>query len=170
MRRSLKSVYSVILTLTLLVSARTGAAQLAKSLDIGYPFWAGGETHPALLQVGYRAASIKPLAPGVDFSIATVPVALMFGLVVVSSDLDLTYPLPLGAGAVVTPRAGGSVMVGGVVGRGEYAGGFGGTVGYNVGIGLVGPIGPRTALRFDFTHRHFDVPLSSATIGFVWTP
>ncbi len=170
MRRSNTSVHSVLLTLTLLFSARAGAAQLAKSLDIGYPFWAGGETHPALFQVGYRAASIRPLVPGVDFSIATVPVALMFGLIVLSSDIDLTYPLPLGAGAILTPRVGGSVMVGGVVGSGAYAGGFGGTVGYNVGVGLVGPTGPKTALRFDFTHRRFAVPLSSLTIGFVWTP
>jgi hypothetical protein len=170
MRRSITSVHSVFLTVTLLVSTRVGSAQLAKSLDIGYPFWAGGETHPALFQVGYRVASIKPLAPGVDFSLATVPVALMFGVVVLSSDLDLTYPLPLGAGAILAPRVGGSVMIGGVVGSWADAGGFGGTVGYNVGVGLVGPTGPRTALRFDFTHRRFGVPLSSATIGFVWTP
>jgi hypothetical protein len=171
MRRSTNSVHSVLLTFTLLLSARAGAAQLAQSLDIGFPFFGPtGETHPALFQVGYRAASIKPLKPGVDVSIATVPVALMFGLIVISSDLDLTYPLPLGAGAILTPRVGGSVVVGGVVGSGPYAGGFGGTVGYNVGVGLVGRTGPTTAIRFDFTHRHFDVPLSSATIGFVWTP
>src|SRR6266849_5176325 len=97
-------------------------------------------------------------------------VALMLGVIVLSSDLDLTFPLPLGDGAVLTPRVGGSVIVGGIVGGGEDAGGFGGTLGYNIGIGLVGPIGPRTALRFDFTHRRFDAPISSATIGFVWTP
>ncbi len=170
MRRSSTRVHSVLLTLTLLLSARAGAAQLAKSLDIGFPFGPTGETHPALFQVGYRAASLKPLVPGVDFSIATVPVALMVGVIVLSSDLDLTFPLPLGDRAVLTPRVGGSVIVGGIVGGGEDAGGFGGTLGYNIGIGLVGPIGPRTALRFDFTHRRFDEPISSATIGFVWTP
>lgn len=172
MRRFSTSVhFPVLLTRTLLCSARPGAAQLAKSFDIGYPSWGPeGETHPLLLQVGYRAASIKPLVPGVDFSIATLPVALVLGFVVLPSDLDLTYPLPLGPGVILTPRVGGSVVVGGVIGSGDGSGGFGGSAGYNLGVGLVGRPGPTTALRFDFTHRRLDTPLSSATIGFVWTP
>jgi len=169
MRRSIKSVHAVLLTTALLVSARAGAAQVAKSLDIGFPFAASGETSALAVQVGFRVASITPLVPGVDFSIATMPVALTLGLAVLSSDLDVTYPIPLGTGAILTPRVGGSALVAGLLGPQE--GGFGGAVGYNMGVGLVGRTGPTTAVRLDFTHRRFsgDFAVSSATIGFVWT-
>ena len=165
-----RSIHAVILRTVLLVAARPAAAQLAKSVDVGLPFGPSGETGAAAFQLGFRVASLKPQAPGVDFAIATLPVAWAYGIAVVSSDLDLTYPVPLGGGVTLAPRAGASVLVAALFAPNEE-GGAGAMPGYNVGLGLVGRTGPTSAIRADFTRRSFDgVAVSSVTIGFAWTP
>jgi hypothetical protein len=171
MHQFIRSTRAVLLISALLGVAHASSAQVAKSFEIGLPFGPSGETSILAMQVGFRVASIRPAVPGVDFSIATMPVALASGLAVLSSDLDLTYPIPLGTGAILAPRVGASVLAAGLIGGQGGGSSFGGAAGYNVGFGFVGRTGETTAVRFDFTTRRFggEVAVSSLTMGFVWT-
>jgi hypothetical protein len=90
MCRSMHRVRLVLLTLALLVSARAGVAQLAKAFEIGFPVVAPQEARVDFLLLGFRVGSIRTLALGVDCSIATLPVLLTKGVLVLGSGLDLT--------------------------------------------------------------------------------
>lgn len=164
MRPANHRVHTALLVLALLISARASVAQVATSFEVGLPMVGPSQTSLALLLVGFRVASIKPFAPGVDWSIAVVPIALVYGLVLAKSDLDLTYPIPLGGGATLTPRAGASALVlGGFAAPGGEA-----VPGYNVGVGFVARTGAKTAVRLDIARDWFREygGLSILTIGF----
>jgi hypothetical protein len=171
MRGTITSGHSIFLTTSLLACAATAHAQVARSLEVGLPFGPSGETTAIATQVGFRVASTTPHRLGLDFSIATTPLSLPLGAIVVASDLDITYPIPLGNGVVVTPRAGGSALGAVLLGGSDSDAGAAGTIGYNVGLGLVVQATSSTAIRVDYTQRRFNdqVEISSFTIGFVWT-
>jgi hypothetical protein len=156
----------VLLTLALVVSARAGVAQLAKSFEIGFPMVAPKQARVDFLLLGFRVWSVRSLAVGVDCSIATLPVLLTKGVLVLGSGLDLTYPIPLGRAGTLTPRIGGSVLAdGGVV---ADLRGSAGATGYNAGAGLVGRTGSLTRVRLDITHHWFPKNQGAwiVTIGF----
>jgi hypothetical protein len=154
-----------LLILALLGSPRASAAQLAKWLELGLPAVAPNQASVDLRLIGFRVGSIRPLVLGVDCSIATLPVALTRGVVVLGSVLDLTFPIPVSRWATLTPRVGGSALVLG--GLGELSG-VGVTTGYNAGVGLVGRTSPTTAVRLDITHHWFadNLGVAIVTIGF----
>ena len=68
------------------------------------PAWRGPEYLPTL---GVRVGSLKPLVPGIDCSIVTLPVALTHGILVLGAGLDGAFPIRFGW-ATLIPRAGGS--------------------------------------------------------------
>jgi len=148
----------------LLVSGEARAAQLATSFEVGLATVNPARASLDLLLVGFRVGSIKPFVPGVDWSIAVAPAAFREGFLLAKSALDLTYPISLGCGAILTPRTGLSALAG--VG----SGGAGAVAGYNVGVGLVARAGPRWAVRLDITQDWFlgerFTPI--VTIGFLW--
>ena len=156
MRRFISHAQTALLALSLPVVARTSAAQLATSLEIGLPAARG--TNLSFLLIGVRVASIKPLkpfVPGIDWSLDVAPLYL-----IARSGFDLTYPISLGCKATFTPRAGVSAL---------WDTPDGAAAGYNVGVGLVARTGPTTAVRVDFTQdwfrgQRFD-PI--VTMGFV---
>jgi hypothetical protein len=155
MRRFISHVQTALLALSLTVFARTSAAQLATSLEIGLPATLG--TSPAALLIGVRVGSnpFKPFVPGIDWSMEVAPVYL-----VARSGLDLTYPISLACKAILTPRAGVSAL---------WTPEDGAAAGYNVGAGFVARTGPRVAVRVDITQdwfrgQRFD---TIVTMGFV---
>jgi len=166
MRRSIDRVQPALLTLAFLILARGSAAQLGKSFEIGFPVMAPDQARVDFLLLGFRVGSMKPLALGVDCSIATLPVLLTKGALTLGSGLDLAYPIPLGRGAILTPRVGGSTLV--LAGVLADLGDRGVTAGYNAGVGLVGPPGLTGGVRLDFTHHWFaeNRGISIMTIGF----
>ena len=166
MRRFIKFVHPALLTFALLLSARASAAQLVKSFEIGLPLTTPTRQSIDLLLFGIRGGSIKPLVPGVDCSIATMPAAQAVGVLVVGAGLDVTYPTPLARWATLTPRVGASALVlGGLL----APGGFEVTTGYNAGVGLVARTDPKTAVRLDITHHWLpgNWATSVVTIGIV---
>jgi hypothetical protein len=163
MRRSINWVHSTLLILALLVSPRTSAAQLAKWFELGLPAVSPNEARIELLLLGVRVGSLKPLVPGIDCSIVTLPVALTQGVVVLGTGLDVTFPIRLG-GATLTPRLGGSALIyGSVQERGAEV-----TTGYNAGLGLVGRTSATTGVRLDITHHWLkgNLGLTIVTLGF----
>jgi hypothetical protein len=160
MRRSL---HSTLFIVALLVSPKASAAQLAKWFELGLPAVSPNEASIELLLLGFRVGSLKPLVPGIDCSIVTLPVALAHGVAVFGAGLDVAFPIRLG-GATLAPRVGGSALVyGSVEERGAEV-----TTGYNAGVGLVARTGPTTGVRLDIT-RHWlegNLRLTIITLGF----
>ena len=170
MRRFISHVDSVLLALSLLVSARTSAAQVATSYEMGWPgVPVLDRMSPAVVLFGVRIASIKPLVPGVDFQFVVPPVLLANGLLLVGLGLDVTYPLPIGRSAIISPRAGASSLLGGVLA--EYDG-LTIATGYNVGVGLVAGMDAKTAIRVDVGRHWFPEGLGGfvVTMGVVRMP
>src|SRR5207247_2567544 len=110
-------------------------AQQATSFDAGVlgaanPF----QPNAALGQVGLRVATVRPQTVGVDFALATLPVAAAYGVLVLGADLDASWTVALSDGVRLMPRGGvGSAF--GVALDGD--GGAGAVVGVNAGIGLL---------------------------------
>jgi hypothetical protein len=126
-------------------------------------FTAGGEDQ--VMQAGMRISTLDTDGPSLDFALA----GWLAPAVIVTGDLDLAWPIGLGRGARLVPRAGASTLLFG-------GGGFGGVVaGGNLGIGLVlGPAAP-VSMRIDYTIRRFlaeelndERDLQSVTIGIAW--
>src|SRR2546428_2275571 len=121
---------------------------------------------------GSRARSRpRPQGVGVDFALATLPVAAAYGVLVLGADLDASWTVALRDGVRLMPRGGVSGAFGVAL---DGDGGAGAVVGYNAGIGLLQRTSPTTAARLDYTYRRLAsdqerLPLSSLTIGFVWT-
>ena len=146
-------------------------AQQATSFDAGVlgaanPF----QPNAALGQVGLRVATVRPQTVGVDFALATLPVAAACGVLVLGADLDASWTVALSDGVRLMPRGGVSSAFGVAL---DGDGGAGAVVGYNAGIGLLQRTSPTTAVRLDYTYRRLVIdqerlPLSSLTIGFVW--
>jgi hypothetical protein len=158
----------VLIVLSLLVSARTGAAQLATSYEIGLPAVPPEDASLDLLLVGVRVSSIKPLSPGVDCEFIVLPVVLAQGVLIFASGFDATYPLPISRSVLIAPRVGVSVLA---VGAFSTSGGFEAEPGYNVGGGLVWRTDPKTAVRVDFGRHWFDeYAVNVVTIGVVTVP
>jgi hypothetical protein len=88
---------------------------------------------------------------------------------IVAPDLDLAFPIRLGPGALIVPRAGGSALVfGGGVWGGLIAGG-------NAGAGLVFGAASPVSFRADTTIRRCmsselddDGPMHTMTLGVSW--
>jgi hypothetical protein len=122
----------------------------------------------SLFETGVRLGSLTRKRVNPDVRITTFPRALTAGIVVLATDLDAAFVLPLGKGTVMTPRAGLS-LVGGV-----SADGAAGAPGVNFGIGVVAGLTSPIGLRLDYSHRTFfdtgeeRVGASSFSIGIVW--
>src|SRR5207245_11222923 len=113
----------------------SAVAQQATSFDAGVlgaanPF----QPNAALGQVGLRVATVRPQTVGVDFALATLPVAAAYGVLVLGADLDASWTVALSDGVRLMPRVGASSAFGVALGE---AGGAGGALGYNVGLGLL---------------------------------
>ena len=113
---------------------------------------------------------MRPQTVGVDFALATLPVAAAYGVLVLGADLDASWTVALSDGERLMPRGGVSSAFGVAL---DGDGGAGTVVGYNAGIGLLQRTSPTTAVRLDYTYRRLTIdreslPLSSLTIGFVW--
>ena len=123
------------------------------------------EGEDQVMQAGMRLSTLDTDGPSLDFAFA----GWLAPAVVVTGDLDLAWPIGLGRGARLVPRAGASTLLFG-------GGGFGGAVaGGNLGIGLVlAPAAP-LSLRLDYTIRRFlaeelndEGELQSVTVGIAW--
>jgi hypothetical protein len=147
MRRSIKEVHAALLILALLVPG-TSAAQLAKWFELGFPAVGPNEASIGLLLLGVRVGSLKPLVPGIDCSIVTLPVALTQGVLVLATGLDIAFPIRFG-GATLIPRAGGSALAYGPAE--ERAAEV--ITGYNAGVGLLARTSATTTVRLDVTHH-----------------
>jgi hypothetical protein len=163
MRRSIDRVHSTLLLLALLVSPRASAAQLAKWFELGLPAVSPNEARVEFLILGFRAGSLKPLVPGIDCSIVTLPVALTQGILVFGAGLDVAFPIRFG-GATLIPRVGGSALIEGSA----WQGGAEVTTGYNAGVGLVGRTSATTGVRLDVTHHWLEgnLRVTIVTLGF----
>ena len=164
--------FGLVLVTSLACAAPCSAvAQQAMSFDLGVLGPANSfQTNPALVQVGLRVATVRPETVGVDFALATLPVAATYGVLLLGADLDASWTVALSEGVRLMPRVGASSAFGVALGE---DGGAGGALGYNVGIGLLQRTSPTTAVRLDYTYRRFGIDreslaLSSLTIGFVW--
>lgn len=165
MRKFISRSKTVLLALGLVASARAGVAQVATSYQIGLPAVPPEQLSMDLLMVGVRVASIKPLVPGIDFEFLLLPAVLAQGALVFGSGLDATCPLPISRLVLIAPRAGASVLVAAAPG-GLYT-----EPGYNVGVGLVGHTGAKTAVRVDIGRHWFDeYGVTVVTIGVVTVP
>ena len=116
-------------------------------------------------QLGFRTSNLDPRAPSVDFAMS----ALLVPAVLLVSDLDLAWPIPLGAGVRIVPRAG----VSGILLAGP---GFGGALpAVNAGVGLAfTPDGP-VSFRADFVNRQVyggdggrSVSVQTLSVGLSW--
>jgi hypothetical protein len=117
--------------------------------------------------VGFRAASVTPNQPSVDYALAV----WLVPAVVLTTDLALALPIGLGPDVRLVPRVGGTALL---VGGGDI---FGYALGPNVGLGLImnarGPI----VVRVDGTLRRLGgssldeedaVTMNSVTLGIAW--
>jgi hypothetical protein len=148
MRRSIKGVHAALLFSALLVLPRTSAAQIGKWFELGFPAVGPDEASIELLLLGVRVGSLKPLVPGIDCSIVTLPVVLTHGVLVLATGLDVAFPIRFG-GATLIPRAGGSALT---YGPAEER--FAEVIaGYNAGVGLVARTSATTTVRLDVTHH-----------------
>ena len=119
------------------------------------------------MQVGVRADNTRLGRVGVGIDLTTFPDAISNGAFSAMGDVDLTYHVPVGP-TVAVPVSAGFSMAG-------TSGVFG--AGFNAGIGLIGRMSERVAVRVDYTWRHLsftgfggsaDGSLSSLTIGLVF--
>jgi hypothetical protein len=157
----------IALLLTLAATAPAGA-QTWLSVEGGLAGAGIGFEEP-LPQLGIRVAGAKPNGLNLDFSVALFPTLLAEGGLIAIPDLDIGYAVPVGDQVRIMARVGGSALAG-VAGEGAGA-----IPGYNVGVGALARIGPRTAFRFDYTYRRLiedgeSYPVSSLTLGIAWAP
>lgn len=156
---------SVLLGLCL---APPAAAQSARSLEGGLLTAFENE---AIFQFGFRITAARVGVPGLDFSIATFPEALVSGFILLTPDLSITYPVPVGERVWLTPRVGFSAFVGFGL---DDGGGAGGLPGYHAGIGVLGQTNEKTGLRLDLTHRRLldggnqSESMLVVSFGFAW--
>ncbi|MGH7644773.1 MAG: hypothetical protein ACREMR_04215 [Gemmatimonadales bacterium] len=147
----------------LLGVARPAAAQRMSAIEVGLVAPGDGQ----LLQVGYRYSVLGRNGPGIEIAVATLPEAVVYGVVVLGADFDAAFLLS------PTPEVG-LVARGGVSTIAGAGGGGGGAVfGYNLGGGVLVRAWSQGALRVDYTHRRFSIDgdrlsLPSLTIGVVW--
>ena len=163
MLQSLKGLHAALFILALLVYPRTSAAQLAKWFELGLPAVGPNETSIALLLLGVRVGSLKPLVPGIDCSVLTLPVALTQGVLVLGAGLDGAFPIRFG-GATLVPRVGGSALIyGPAEERGAEV-----ITGYNAGVGLVARTSAMRTVRLDITHHWLadKLAVTIVTLGF----
>src|SRR5262245_30841990 len=116
------------------------------------------------MQAGLRFSPVTPNRPALDFALAF----WFASEPVMTSDLDIAFPIDLGGGTRLVPRAGGSgiLTVGGPFG---YM-----ALGTNAGVGLIVQPGGPLGLRLDYTARKFageelanDV-MHTVTAGLSW--
>lgn len=121
----------------------------------------------SLFDAGVRLGSLRPKQVNADVRIATFPEALTAGVILLSTDIDLAYVLPLGQGIDATPRGGFTMLAG-------FGGGSGAAApGLNFGLGVVAGLKSPVGVRFDYTHRTYLGPgqgirSSTVSIGIVW--
>jgi hypothetical protein len=142
-------------------------AQSAVTVDVGVTTVSDEYESISLLETGVRFGSLKSKRVNADVRIATFPKALTAGVIVLATDIDAAYVIPLGKGTVATPRAG-LTLVGGVSGEGA-----GGAYGVNLGLGVVAGLTSPVGIRFDYSRRIFladgeGLAASSFSIGIVW--
>ena len=163
MRRFIKGAHAALLITALLVLPRTSAAQLANWFELGLPAVGPDEASVGLLLLGVRVGSLKPLVPGIDCSIVTLPVALTQGVLVLGAGLDGAVPIRFG-GVTLIPRVGGSALTYGPAE--ERAAEV--IAGYNAGVGLVARTSAVTTVRLDVTHHWFadNLGVTIVSLGF----
>ncbi len=143
-------------------------AQSAVTVDVGVTTVSAEYESISLLETGVRFGSLKSKRVNADVRIATFPRALTAGVIVLATDIDAAYVIPLGKGTVATPR-GGVSLVGAASGDGAA-----GAPGVNFGIGVVAGLTSPIGVRLDYSHRIFfdtgeeGVGSSSFSIGIVW--
>jgi len=143
-------------------------AQSAVTVDVGVTTVSDEYESISLLETGVRFGSLKSKRVTADVRIATFPKALTAGVIVLATDIDAAYVIPLGKGTVATPR-GGFSLVGAASGDGAA-----GAPGVNFGIGVVAGLTSPIGVRLDYSHRTFfdtgeeGVGASSFSIGLVW--
>jgi hypothetical protein len=122
---------------------------------------------PELVTIGAQLTRARPGRLGPDFSIGTMPYALVSGLAVVGVRAGLVLPLSVGPGIMLLP-SGGLSMVGAATGMGAGA-----LAGFNLGGSAVfesrGPLGTRAGVTW---HRFQDSTsgIWLWEIGFVRSP
>ncbi len=150
------------------VAAPSLLAQSAVTVDVGVTTVSSEYESISLLETGVRFGSLKSKRVNADVRIATFPRALTAGVIVLATDIDAAYVLPLGKGTVATPR-GGFSLVGAASGEGAA-----GAPGVNFGIGVVAGLTSPIGVRLDYSHRTFfdtgeeGLGASSFSIGIVW--
>jgi hypothetical protein len=164
--RSLLSSVSLVLALGSL-AASPSHGQSVVAVEVGATTLGDEYESISLFETGLRFGSLRPKQVNADVRIATYPQALTAGVIVLSSDMDLAYVLPLGKGTVATPRGGFSLLAG-----------FGGEAaaaapGLNFGLGVVAGLSSPVGVRFDYSHRTYlgageGMRASSFSIGIVW--
>jgi hypothetical protein len=106
-------------------------------------------------------------APGIEIAVATLPEAVVYGIVLLGVDLDAAFLLAPTQTVGLVGRAGASVIAG------AGGGGGGAVFGYNIGGGILMRASSRAAVRVDYTHRRFTLDgdklsLPSLTFGVAW--
>src|SRR5437870_12959933 len=96
-----------LIVVTGLACAAPGSAvaQQAASFDAGVLGAANlFQPNAALVQVGLRVATVRPQPGGVDFGLATLPVAAASGVLVLGADLEAGWTAGPGDGGLWVPR------------------------------------------------------------------
>ena len=167
--RTRAAVRALALVTTLLVPAGRARAEDGSGAHV-FPelgMASFGTEEGSYAVAGFRAASLSPNQPSVDFALA----AWLVPAVVLTSDLALAFPIGLGQDVRLVPRIGGTAFV--VAGGG--IGGFG--LGPNAGLGLVMNARGPVVLRVDGTLRRIGgdsldeedaVTMNSLTLGIAW--
>jgi hypothetical protein len=109
----------------------------------------GTEPLVELFTIGIQWTQVRPGRLGADFSLGTIPRALVEGVVVVGFRAGAALPLAFSSGLLLLPSAGLS-FIGGV-----GQGGGGGTAGLNAGVSAVFFGTQATGLRTGVTWHRF---------------
>ena len=150
-----------------IVAAPSSHAQSSVAFEGGVRSVGDGSESISLFEAGVRFGSLRPKQVNSDIRISTFPQGLTGGVIVLSTDFDAAVVLPLGKGAVATPRAGLS-LVGAASGEGA-----GGAPGLNVGLGVIAGLTSPVGVRFDYSYSTYfaiaeGIRASSFSIGIVW--
>jgi hypothetical protein len=155
----------LVLAATVALSLTSSRLQAQKSMSVEAGYLTAFED--AAFLVGFRATGAKAGAPGVDFSIFTLPQGFTESVLVLMPNLDITTAAAVGPNAWLLPRFGVSALLG----VGEAGGG--GVFGLNGGIGLLGRLSEKAGIRLDVTYvRYFgdgeSLGLTALTFGYAW--